>query len=395
MKIKIPVKSFHFVRILPILIGVLSLGFLAFYYYQTTTLSYKLSTLASQKSMADQQLSTVKSALADLKNQDQYKINKQLESDIKSIETTYDKAVKDYEDLLDLKNISKKTDDFDKLFADSLSLLAKRNYASAEAELDDLNQKIKNERSKIAASFTIPANAPISNTPPSSGFSQQVVHTDAGDFLVDIISADLNSTRVIVDTASDNDCSNDCPVLSLGDYVSRSGAFAAVNGTFFCPQDYPSCADKKNTFDFLVMNKNKHYFNSDKNVYSTNPAVIFYGNTARYVGRAQEWGRDTGVDAVISNFPLLTLNGENAFGGSGEVKINNKGPRSFIGNTGTIVYIGIVFNASVGEAAGVLKILGVANSLNLDDGGSSALWSGGYKAGPGRSLPNAVLFVRK
>lgn len=382
-------------NIIPILIGVLSLGFLAFYYYQTTTLSYKLSTLANQKIDTEKQLSNVKSALDDLKSQDQYVINKKLETDIKNIETTYNRAVTVYEELLDLKNLSKKTDPFDKLFADSLSLLAKRKYGSAEAELADLSQKIKDEKSKIAASFVIPANAPASNTPPGSGFSQQVVHTDAGDFLVDIISADLNSTRVIVDTASDNDCSNDCPVLSLGDYVSRSGAFAGVNGTYFCPQDYPSCADKKNTFDFLVMNKNKHYFNSDKNVYSSNPAVIFYGNTARYVGAAQEWGRDTGVDAVISNFPLLTLNGQNMFGGSSEAKINSKGSRSFIGNTGTTVYIGVVFNASVGEAAGVLKTLGVANSLNLDDGGSTALWSGGYKAGPGRALPNAVLFVRK
>jgi hypothetical protein len=39
--------------------------------------------------------------------------------------------------------------------------------------------------------------------------------------LVGIVSADLNSTRVIVDTASDSDCKNDSR-LFLGDYVSRS-----------------------------------------------------------------------------------------------------------------------------------------------------------------------------
>lgn len=31
----------------------------------------------------------------------------------------------------------------------------------------------------------------------------------------------------------------------------------------------------------------------------------------------------------------------------------------------------------------------------LDNGGSTALWSGGYKVGPGRNLPNVILFVSK
>ena len=30
-----------------------------------------------------------------------------------------------------------------------------------------------------------------------------------------------------------------------------------------------------------------------------------------------------------------------------------------------------------------------------DDGGSTALYSGGYKVGPGRELPNVILFVKK
>ena len=41
------------------------------------------------------------------------------------------------------------------------------------------------------------------------------------------------------------------------------------------------------------------------------------------------------------------------------------------------------------------KAMVMENALNLDDGGSTALYSGGYKVGPGRDLPNAVLFVRK
>ncbi|MDO8741831.1 MAG: phosphodiester glycosidase family protein [Candidatus Roizmanbacteria bacterium] len=388
------VKNYGLIlKIILFLIILSGLSYGAYLYYAKSTTEIK--NLESNKSKLEIILKKVNSDLKDLKSQDQYKINKELEALIKKIEVTYDKAVKSYEKLLDLKNISKKTADFDKAFANILSLLSERNYSSAEAELNLLSTNIDKEKAEIIASFQIPANVPENNTPPGSGFQQQVVKSDVGDFLVDIVTADLNSTRVIVDTASDSDCRNDCPVLSLGDYVSRSGAFAGINGSYFCPADYPSCSDKKNSFDTLAMNKNKKYINSDNNVYSTVPAVIFSGNSARFVGQSLQWGRDTGVDAVLAMQPLLVSNGNIAFNGDGEPKRGSKGSRSFVGASGSTVYIGVVFNATVAEAAHVIHAMGIQNALNLDNGGSTALWSGGYKAGPGRNLPNVLLFVGK
>lgn len=348
-----------------------------------------------QRSSLSNKLEEVEKELEELKNQDQRLINLQLESDINNIEKTYLLAVQTYEKLLDLKNISKNTEKLDTLFADSLTLLAKRNYSSAEAQLATLNTSIKQEKEKITTAFLAPQNLPTENAPPSSGYRRQLVHTDLGDFMLDIITADLNSTRVIVDTATDGDCANDCPVLSLSTYVSRNGAFAGVNGSYFCPATYPSCSDKKNSFDTLIMNKNKKYINSANNIYSTVPAAIFTGNSARFVAQSLEWGRDTGVDAVIANRPLLVFNGQNAFGGSNQAKEGAKGGRSFIGASGNTAYIGVVHNATVGESAKALSTLGIQNAFNLDDGGSTALWYGGYKVGPGRDLPNVVLFVRK
>lgn len=365
----------------------------AFYFYKKFTNQILL--MQSNKIKLDQELKKTSIALKNLKSEDQYKINKDLESKVKSIETTYTKAVSAYEKLLDLKNISKKTEKFDASFADILTLLSKRNYSSAEADLVTFDKDIGTEKQKILASFQIPANVSEKNTPPGSGYSSQVVKSDVGDFLVYIVAADLNSTRIIVDTASDSDCKNDCPVLSLGDYVSRSGAFAGINGSYFCPADYPSCSDKKNSFDTLAMNKNKKYLNSDNNVYSTVPAVIFSGNSARYVGQSLEWGRDTGVDAVLAMQPLLVSNGNIVFNGDGEPKRGSKGNRSFVGSSGLTAYIGVVFNATVAEGAHVIHTMGIQNALNLDSGGSTALWSGGYRVGPGRNLPNVLLFVRK
>jgi len=249
---------------------------------------------------------------------------------------------------------------------------------------------------KSPASAKIPENVKVSNSPPGAGYSQQRVDVEGlGSYLVSIISADLNSTRVIVDTASESDCSNECPTLSLGEYVSRNGAFAGINGSYFCPEAYPSCAGKTNSFDTLLMNKDKKYFNSDNNVYSSVPAIIFSGSSGRLVGRSQDWGRDTSVDSVIANYPILVTGNNVAFSGGDDPKQGSKGSRSFVGYTDSTVYIGVVHNATVAEAARVLNTMGIQNALNLDSGGSTALWSGGYKAGPGRNIPNAVLFVRK
>jgi exopolysaccharide biosynthesis protein len=241
----------------------------------------------------------------------------------------------------------------------------------------------------------IPANVPDIKEAPSSGYRRQKVTVSDVSFLVDIVSADLNHTKVIVDTASDSTCTNNCPVLPLNTYVNRSGAYAGINGTYFCPDTYPSCVDKKNTFDVLVMNKNKVYFNSDNNVYSSVPVAIFSGNSARFISQSSGWGRNTDVDAVIANRPLLVLDGNLMFSSGGEAKEIIKSSRGFLGSSGNIAYIGIVHNATVVESAKVIQTMGIKNAINLDDGGSAALWSGGYKVGPGRNLPNVVLFVSR
>ena len=144
------------------------------------------------------------------------------------------------------------------------------------------------------------------------------------------------------------------------------------------------------------MNKNKFYFNSGNNVYSTNPAVIFGNGWIRFVAHTSEWGRDTGVDGVLSNFPLLVFNSSITYSEPGDNKMSIKSSRGFVANKGNIVYIGVVFNATVADSAKVIKAMGMENAINLDGGGSTALWyQGSYKAGPGRNLTNSILFLKK
>lgn len=361
-------------------------------------LNSNLTKKNNENIVLSEKLKDVSIKLKNLENEDQYKINQSLKENIKNIENSYKEAVILYEKITDLKAQKQDTKNLDKEFAQSLEFLSTLNYSSASASLKALSLDIKKREDELAILQTkiiTPQNITQSNTPPGSGFSVQSVTTENGNFTVYIVAADLNSTRVIVDTASNADCSNNCPVLSLADYVSRSGAFAGINGSYFCPAEYPSCSGKTNSFDLLVMNKNKVYFNSSNNVYSTNPAVIFSGSSARFVGRALEWGRDSGVDSVLSNYPLLVSDGNIAYTTGVDAKYVPKGARTFIAAKGNMAYMGVVLNATMADSAKVLKALGMENALNLDQGGSTALWFGGYKLGPGRNIPNALLFVRK
>ena len=391
-KLKKP-KDFHIIIILLIL---LLLGATYFIFQNRVSgLQNLVSKLTQEKDQNFEELTKIKNEIETVKSEDQFKKNETLQSEIKIIEKTYDTAVSVYENLLDLKDKSKNTGEMDKLFAQSLKYLSDRNYSSASATLAAITTKIKEEETKVVASFTIPANVPVQNAPPGSGYSRQQVQTDAGTFMVSLVAGDLGSTKVLVDTASDSNCSNNCPVLPLATYVSRNGAFAGVNGSYFCPASYPTCAGKTNSFDLLIMNSKKTYFNSDNNVYSGNPAVIFGDSYIRFVGAASQWGRDTGPNGVLSNYPLLVQGGNITFGGDDDPKKGSKGARSFVANKGNTVYIGVVHSATVAESARVMKALGMENALNLDNGGSTALYSGGYKVGPGRDLPNVILFARK
>lgn len=375
-----------------------------FYYLNSfQSLSKQVISLSAQKRDLKQKLDKTskklqekQEELTNLKNQDQYLINKSLEEEIKNIQSTYASTATVYDELLSVQELTKKTEKLEKQFAQILTLLSKRNYTSASAQLTSLKSEITKTKESIASTFSIPENVAVKNTAPVSGYSRQRVDADVGSYLVDIIAADLKSTRVIADTASESDCRDNCPVLPLSDYASRSGAFAAINGPYFCPASYGACSGKTNSFDTLLMNKKKTYFNSDNNVYSNVPAVIFSGSAARFVSASSEWGRDTSPDSVIASQPMLLSDGNVVFDGDEEVKRAGKGLRSFIGTKGSTVFIGVVHNASVAEMARVLKTLGLEYALNLDSGGSTALMNGNrYVVGPGRALAVGILLVRK
>jgi len=176
------------------------LVFVGFTYQKSQKLNIQIESIENEKSQLTKSYEESQKRINEMEHEDQRKKNKELEDEIESIRKAYKNAVLVYESLLDLKAISKNTSKFDDQLAEIFTLLSNQEYQKANDQITQLSHDIKAETDKISSAFTIPENLPVENTPPSSGYRRQSVQVDAGTFMVDIVSGDLGSTKVIVDT---------------------------------------------------------------------------------------------------------------------------------------------------------------------------------------------------
>lgn len=240
--------------------------------------------------------------------------------------------------------------------------------------------------------------SPVSG-PPGAGYSTITVATEKGNFTASVLSIDLNNAKMITDTGNDSDCGSGCTAMSLADYVNRNSGFAGINGTYFCPSEpaYSYCGGANN-YDFPVWNTKLGRWINGGNLFWDSRAIFYFdGGGAHYLQNAN--GFSGNVSAAIVNFPGLVSDG------NVQIDDNQSGLSDKQKAVGTKVGIGlrdpnnimlvIGRNVSMQQFAYVFKALGAKGALNLDDGGSVALYyNGKYLAGPGRALPNAVVFAK-
>lgn len=230
----------------------------------------------------------------------------------------------------------------------------------------------------------------------STGYSYTTVTTEKGTHGVHLLKVPLNSVRVKTAASTSDNCKDNCPTKALHEYVNDNGAFAGMNGTYFCPPDYSSCGGKVNSYDYGFYHSSKgKWINKDALGWSATGLFTFKGNSYDFYKKSTEYGGGS-VDAGISNYPSLVKNSEVIIK-DGDLTSYQKirGTRGAIGAGGENLYLAVIYNATVEEAAYVMRALGTKHALNLDGGGSTAMYvDGRYVVGPGRSLPNAILLVR-
>jgi exopolysaccharide biosynthesis protein len=243
-----------------------------------------------------------------------------------------------------------------------------------------------------------PTQAPIVG-PPGTGLSTITVATPKGNFSATVMSFDLTRTKMITDSANDSDCAGNCPLQNLSQFVSKNSGIAAVNGTYFCPASYPDCASKPNSFDFPIYNTRLGKWINSGNLSWGGRAILYTdGSGAHYQQNSS--GFSGGLTAGIINYPGLLNDGnvqidDNQSGLSDKQKA--RGTKVGIGTTGpNNILVVIAYNVNMQEFAYVFKSLSAKGALNLDTGGSTAaIYAGRYIAGPGRDLPNAIIFATK
>lgn len=243
-----------------------------------------------------------------------------------------------------------------------------------------IEQKIE---SKLAPT---PTPTPVPTAPAGSSTSSGSNYT--------VATFDIGSTTIVTDSANDDDCSNNCPAKPLAQYISENGGRAGINGTYFCPPDYASCGGKINTYDFPVWNnRKKRWMRADTLFWNGRGMMVFRSGSVQFFPCAACVGAPSDITGGIVNYPSL-LAGGNTVLDEGSLTDNlrvTKGTRSGIGFGSGKIFLVVARSANMGDMVNIFKALGATDALNLDGGGSSALFNGGYRAGPGRSLPNAVI----
>ncbi|TMF54407.1 MAG: phosphodiester glycosidase family protein [Chloroflexi bacterium] len=254
--------------------------------------------------------------------------------------------------------------------------------------------------------FTI--QAPDGSLPTQSGavysplgYSDLSVPTARGAFSVHLIKERLADVTVRTLTANSTDCASDCPAKPLAQYVAENGAYAGMNGTYLCPPDYPACAGKVNSYDYAVYNSNLRRWINRPALIGQNSLLTFNGAATAVYRRSFVYGQNASlmnapITAGITMFPLLVQDGaviDSEFEQTAVQK--TRGTKGAIGVDGTYIYLAIVTGATVTESAYVLQALGARDALNLDGGGTAAMFIGGsYTVGPGRLLPNAIVLTK-
>jgi len=245
-----------------------------------------------------------------------------------------------------------------------------------------------------------------------SKYEHKIISTVDGNFTVDMVTIDLTNPnlKIITDTAphpptpSPNRGEGEYGAQSLAKFVIDNNGFAGINGTYFCSS---SGCDGINYYFYPVYNSHLgKMINEDQLKYwTTGPIMAFDANNKFYYFKdsrefisVENFENTYGVklQAAIGNKPRLIEDGMNLLieWDIDEKQRNIKSLRNAIAHKNNSIYLVVARNTTVPELANIMKAMGVDYALNLDGGYSSALiYNDEYMAGPGRDIPNAIVFA--
>lgn len=183
---------------------------------------------------------------------------------------------------------------------------------------------------------------------------------------------------------------------TLKELARKVGGDTAVNGTFFCPDDYSQCATTHTISERVFMGNGK-----DRSKYrpDTSIRMIFWFTKAwapllvqNNMGNEVDLGLRVKKDAAafdslyfgLGNFPVFLYQGENVIQGYAnyiDKKMKTAGNKTFICSTEdkTTIYMGVIGNITLPEMPEFLKQqFSCRNAMNLDAGYSIGMIYSGF-----------------
>jgi hypothetical protein len=249
-----------------------------------------------------------------------------------------------------------------------------------------------------------------------SSYARQTVNLSYNrKFQVDVIKIDLANPALKIYSlaASKADCPGKCPAKNLASYVESVKGFAGINGSYF-----DTSASKKNYYFFPVYDQKSNVFINRQQLkyWTTGPIVAFdQFNRFYYFRDSRDFSKgatftDSGIlikqneqagvlKAALGNLPKLIENNLNQLidWALDAKQKTNRSTMNALGfkanNSKGEVWLVTVYSATLPEQTEVLQALGLDYALNLDGGGSAAtIYNHEYMLGPGRDIPNAMVF---
>lgn len=240
-----------------------------------------------------------------------------------------------------------------------------------------------------------------------SKYERIIVTTAKGNFRADVVEINLTNPnlKIFTDTADVYNCKTNCQAKSLAKYAVTNNAFAAINATYFC--DSSGC--EKNYYFYPVYNTNLNkLINEDQLKYwTTGPIMAFDTNNKFYYFKDSREFKSVSnfesicgvkLQAAIGNRPRLIENKMNLLleWDIDTKQKNVKSSRNAIGYKDNKIHLIVAYNATVVDLADIMQVMEMDYALNLDGGYSSALYyNDEYMIGPGRDIPNAIIFGKK
>ena len=231
------------------------------------------------------------------------------------------------------------------------------------------------------------------------------------NFYADIVEIDLRNPNLLIITDAaqpypEKNVTKNFGGKALIDFVSENNGFAAMNGTYFCA--YASCGNMNYYFYPIYTSVDKVMVNeSELKYWTTGPIMAFDENNKFYYFKdsrdfvsRENFENKFGVklQAAIGNKPRLIENYQNLLidWDLDEKQKTAKHYRNAIAYKDNKIYLIIVRDATVPDLAEIVKKMEVEYALNMDGGYSSALfYNDEYMIGPGRNIPNAIIFSEK